>query len=421
MKRISAFILVFVFLLSGCGSSVPVNEPSGGAPPSVTEPSDTPAVSEPEVTPAPSVSPPPSPTVSASPTEPPAETADTYVPQVTYSYMLNSDPGKYYLLLDLKNQVMTAYEKDENGEYTKIVRQMLCSTGKTDVDEEMAALYPDDPKYKPKPTSRGIYKTGGHELFGYFPEFHCYARYWTQLVGGNFMHSIMYSRKDLNTLQSSAYRALGRNVSHGCVRMYVEDAQWIYYNIPPGTTINVSDKEKRNSKLTKSLKSKLSFAKYKEYQKTITDPPQPPNMTAVITAEKAQLRNGCGGDNDRIYANMKKGEKVEILLPSDPWCKVKYKKRIGYTLTANLKADGGIVVSGNVAEYTSGNNAKVLSATVRMYREPKVTNEYICKIPKFESLKVLEESGGWTKVAYFNEIGYVQSKYVKTRWGIVYN
>ena len=46
----------------------------------------------------------------------------------------NTDPEKYYIELDTRNQVVTVYEKDDQGEYTRIVRRMLCTSGKTEPD-----------------------------------------------------------------------------------------------------------------------------------------------------------------------------------------------------------------------------------------------------------------------------------------------
>lgn len=419
MKKLIIFIIC-ICMLAGCDSSLPANNSTT---PVTASGENTPVVPSETLTPSVTPSPSPSETVPTATPEPtPAPTEDLFTPKVTYSYMTNTDPSKYYILLDLNNQIMTVYEKDGGEEYTKIVRQMLCSTGKTAIDEALKLIDPENKDNVPKPTARGIYKTGGHELFGKFPEFSgTYARYWTQIVANNFMHSIMFSKQNVNSLQSSPYRNIGRNVSHGCVRMYVEDAQWMYYNIPPGTTINVSDKEKRNSALKKTLKKKMSFSEYNKYQKTITDQPMPPNLTATVIVDKAKLLNGCGGTNDRLYARMKIGSNVEILLPSDPWCKVKYGNRVGYTLTANLKPSGGIIVSGNVESYTSGEDAKTMTTTSVMYTAPDEKSAIICKIPKYESLRVLEDTNGWSKVLYFNEIGYMQDKYIKTGWGIVYN
>ena len=133
----------------------------------------------------------------------------------------NTDPDKYYILLDTKNQIVTVYERDETGAYSRIVRQFLCTTGKMEVD-------PEDPEDVATPTPRGIWRIGGRERFGKFANFSGeYARYWTQIVGSVYFHSIMFSRRDVDHLQRSAFRNLGRAASHGCVRLYVEDARWL--------------------------------------------------------------------------------------------------------------------------------------------------------------------------------------------------
>ena len=73
----------------------------------------------------------------------------------------NNDPDRYYILLDLRNQIVTVFERDESGAYTKVVRRFLCSSGRTDVDEA-------DPEDEATPTPRGIWKIGGRERFGKF-------------------------------------------------------------------------------------------------------------------------------------------------------------------------------------------------------------------------------------------------------------
>ena len=135
----------------------------------------------------------------------------------------NTDPERYYILLDLRNQVVTVFERDESGEYTKIVRRFLCSSGRTDVDEA-------DPEDEATPTPRGIWKIGGRERFGKFANFSGeYARYWVQIVGSIYFHSLLYTRRSVNALQKTPFYDLGSKVSHGCVRLYVEDAKWLYY------------------------------------------------------------------------------------------------------------------------------------------------------------------------------------------------
>lgn len=317
----------------------------------------------------------------------------------------NKDPEKYYVLLDLNNQIVTAFEKDDAGEYTKVVRRMLCSSGRTQVD-------PEDPEDQATPTPRGVYKIGGRERFGKFASFEAtYARYWTQIVGGVYFHSIIYSKRDIGTLQKAAYKNLGRNVSHGCVRLYVEDAKWLYYYAPPGTTIRVSTTEPGRRSLAAALKSKMSFKAYKAFQKRIYDDDERPNLTAWVTVGGAKVRSG-NGTNDRALFTLKEGEEVEVLLAGDPWLKVKYNKREGYIKNAYVTFEKGVMMSRP--------DADILKGTVYMLAEPKAKAKPIVKIPYDTSVKVLEAVDDvWLKIIYENETGYIKKGWLKKGWGLI--
>ena len=54
------------------------------------------------------------------------------------------------------------------------------------------------------------------------------ARYCTQINGGYFFHTILSSNSEL-----------GHWTSHGCIRLPVEKAHWIYSNLPLRTTVNI--------------------------------------------------------------------------------------------------------------------------------------------------------------------------------------
>ena len=54
------------------------------------------------------------------------------------------------------------------------------------------------------------------------------ARYCTQINGGYFFHTILSSNSEL-----------GHWTSHGCIRLPVEKARWIYSNLPLWTTVNI--------------------------------------------------------------------------------------------------------------------------------------------------------------------------------------
>ncbi len=318
----------------------------------------------------------------------------------------NTDPDKYYILLDLRNQFITVFERDENGEYTRIVRRFLCSTGSDEPKDEL------DPEDIGTPTPTGIWKIGGRERFGKFANYgNEYARYWVQLVGSVFFHSIMFNKRNVDNMQSGPYGKLGKNVSHGCIRLYVEDAKWLYYYACPGTTVKVSDSEPRQSGIAKKLKSSLSFKEYNAFQKNIYDTDEQPNPTCIVTVDGARVRKGCGKD----YATVIKpavGDTLEILQLGEAWVKVSNGKREGYILR-------GYVTFNTDGSMDTVEDAKLIKATTWMYLKPEVkTVERICKVSTDTAVKILDDTDKtWVKIAYQGEEGYIKKSSLRTGWG----
>ena len=128
----------------------------------------------------------------------------------------------YYLKVNRKENCITVYTLDENGEYTVPYKAMICSTG----------LYNGTP--------RGVFhlstKYLWRELYG-----KVYGQYATRITGGVLFHSVPYYKKSKNTLCTDKYNKLGQQASMGCVRLTVEDAKWIADNCPAGTTVEIYD------------------------------------------------------------------------------------------------------------------------------------------------------------------------------------
>ena len=80
------------------------------------------------------------------------------------------------------------------------------------------------------PTPKGTY-TIGSRGYSFGSGYTCY--YWTQFYGSYLFHSILYNQGTL-TVQDGT---MGANVSHGCVRLLIENAKYIYDTIPKGTTV----------------------------------------------------------------------------------------------------------------------------------------------------------------------------------------
>ena len=136
-------------------------------------------------------------------------------------------PTTYTLMVDVANQIVRAYTYDESGAYTVLVREMICSTGT---------------KKNPTPLGTTIMPSK-RARWGYFPTWDSHAQYLTRIDSANAFHSVLYSAADESTLAVSSFDALGTPASHGCVRLYVSDAKWIYDNCKAGTIITVYEGE----------------------------------------------------------------------------------------------------------------------------------------------------------------------------------
>lgn len=74
------------------------------------------------------------------------------------------------------------------------------------------------------PTIKGSYSTTGFTRTSLGTDSR--ARWCTQISGGYFFHTILASESEL-----------GNNLSHGCIRLSVGNAQWIYNNVHKGTRV----------------------------------------------------------------------------------------------------------------------------------------------------------------------------------------
>ena len=127
----------------------------------------------------------------------------------------------YKLVVDISDRRVYVYRWTGDG-YRERLGSFKCCVGA-----------PKTPT--PQGTFQGSGKAGGR--WYYFKDFNCYAQYAWRIQGGILFHSVTYSRPNENSGGST--RSLGRAESHGCVRLTVSDAKWIYDNCPAGTTVVV--------------------------------------------------------------------------------------------------------------------------------------------------------------------------------------
>ena len=150
------------------------------------------------------------------------------------------DADTYYTVVDIRHQVVMVYEKDASGEYTVPVRYMVCTSGANRSG-----------------TPCGTFRTGEHRVrFGYFSGTGVFGQYWTNITGRIYFHTLLYGDRDASTYTTSSYKLLGKRGSHGCVRLLVPDARWIYYHLAPGSVVTVR-RGSADDEATAAIKAQL--------------------------------------------------------------------------------------------------------------------------------------------------------------------
>jgi len=164
----------------------------------------------------------------------------------------------YKIIVDIEHQVTMVYSQDENGEYTVPVRYMLCSTGKDDC------------------TPKGTFKMDNyHVRFSQFARDKTYGQYWTQIRGAIYFHTILYEEFDTSTYIEEVWEKLGTADSHGCIRLTVPDAKWMWFNIAPGTVCVIRDGDPGDEE-TAAIRKQLVLADMPEERPDI-DPQDIPS------------------------------------------------------------------------------------------------------------------------------------------------
>lgn len=68
-----------------------------------------------------------------------------------------------------------------------------------------------------------------------------WGQYATHITQGIYFHSVAGATRSVYNVSPVAYNRLGQAASHGCVRLCVRDAKWIYDHCAIGTTVHIYD------------------------------------------------------------------------------------------------------------------------------------------------------------------------------------
>lgn len=137
---------------------------------------------------------------------------ETQLEEYVNSKKFKSDT-KYFIFTDIGRQQTHVFKG--SAEQWRLEKSFLCATGKNE-----------------SPTTRGEFKTSDRGIWFYSERLGSGAKYWIRFNGAYLFHSVAMDRSK-NTIDG----ILGEKRSSGCVRLAVDDAKWIYENIPANTTV----------------------------------------------------------------------------------------------------------------------------------------------------------------------------------------
>ncbi len=180
--------------------------------------------------------------------------------------------GQYYIKINKGTNVVTVYTQD-NKPYTAFV----CSSG---------SATPVGTFYTPQ-------KYTWHLLDG--PS---YGQYCTVITGNFLFHSVWYYQMDKTTQSYVQYNRLGTTASHGCVRLTVAAAKWIYDNCPLQTRVTIFNGTSSDDPLGKPPFISVNSASGMGWDPTDPDPANPystkstkPRIAVAAKTVKAQYNS----------------------------------------------------------------------------------------------------------------------------------
>lgn len=120
----------------------------------------------------------------------------------------------YFINVNLKNQKTYIYKG--KADKWQLIKTFSCSTGVSGEDT---------------PSGSFTIKEKGDWFFS--EEYKEGGKYWTQITGDILFHSVPFDKSKTTVLDYT----MNKPSSHGCIRLSIDDAKWIFSNIPRGSKV----------------------------------------------------------------------------------------------------------------------------------------------------------------------------------------
>jgi len=147
-----------------------------------------------------------------------------YAPNLREAF--DASPAGRAIHLNLGSHLVEAWEKQEDGSW-QLVHIALCATGNA-----KKGLYTDlcSVQLRRTPTPGGRISDSNWR-----------GNYAVPITRGDYFHTVLQHKKNGKWVYDDN-SCLGKNVSHGCVRLAVEDAKWLQEFAEKGMAIVVDDR-----------------------------------------------------------------------------------------------------------------------------------------------------------------------------------
>lgn len=122
----------------------------------------------------------------------------------------------FRIKVDLTKQKVFVYYKDN------LIKEMICSGGAEQF-----------------PTPLGEFKTSQKIEYSWIDRFNMGAYYWIRFYKKYLFHSVPFDENKEMIMEE--YEKLGSPASHGCIRLKLDEAKWLYEKLPLGVTVLIHE------------------------------------------------------------------------------------------------------------------------------------------------------------------------------------
>ena len=123
-----------------------------------------------------------------------------------------SDSANFRIEIDLSRQRLIVFYGED------ILKEMVCSGGALET-----------------PTPLGEFNTTQKIEYSWIPRFEVGAYYWVRFFEDYLIHSVPFDENGEMIVEE--FEKLGNPASHGCVRLRLEEAKWLYETLPLGVMV----------------------------------------------------------------------------------------------------------------------------------------------------------------------------------------